>query len=87
MISVNQNRQFYVVTGVNPNLDANTTATPGLTKVVDKKNYFYIQQFNATGELVRSDLVYKKNIIAVKKGLPEKTQKNLFYLHMFLLYH
>lgn len=77
MISVNQNRQFYVVTGINPNLDANTTATPGLTKVVDKKNYFYIQQFNATGELVRSDLVYKKNIIAVKKSLPIKTQNKL----------
>lgn len=69
--SVNQNRQLYVVKAIKANVGAFVDAGDAVNVLAD--DYCYINQFNATKEIVRTDLINYKNICSITLSDPQDT--------------
>lgn len=69
--SVNQNRQLYVVKAIKEGVSAFEAAGDAVSVLAD--DYCYINQFNATKEVVRTDLMNYKNICSITLSAPQDT--------------
>lgn len=81
VFSTNQNRQLYVVKGIAETLTPGV-ANAGKVKIVaptagEGNGTVYVQQINATGEPVRSDIIKKACILSAQASAPTDSESKL----------